>query len=242
MSGNTETQRLDSIAQVSRYGFGANQTTVEYSFRVFSRHFRAGSILEMGPAEGIMTSLLAGLGQPLYIVDGSNLFCEQLKVRHPSAHVTCSLFEAYEPEERFENILLGHVLEHVEDPVLILKRAAGWLSPNGRIFAAVPNSRSLHRQAAVIMGLLPFEETLNEADHHHGHRRVYNPETFRRDFSLANLTIEVFGGYWLKPVSNSQIERDWTPEMLEGFMLLGERYPDISGEIYIVASNRKIWF
>jgi 2-polyprenyl-3-methyl-5-hydroxy-6-metoxy-1,4-benzoquinol methylase len=119
--------------------------------------------------------------------------------------------------------------------VLILKRAARWLSPDGRIFAAVPNSRSLHRQAAVIMDLLPFEEALNEADRHHGHRRVYNPETFRRDFSLANLTIEIFGGYWLKPVSNSQIERDWSREMLEGFMRLGERYPDIAGEIYIVA-------
>ena len=82
--------------------------------------------------------------------------------------------------------------------------------------------------------MLPFEEALNEA-HRHGHRRVYNPETFRRDFLLAGLKIEVFGGYWLKPVSNGQIERDWTEEMLSAFMTLGERYPDIAGEIYVVA-------
>jgi hypothetical protein len=93
----------------------------------------------------------------------------------------------------------------------------------------------LHRQAAVLLGLLEFEEQLNEADIHHGHRRVYNPETFRRDFLKAGLTIEVFGGYWLKPVSNAQIEQSWTSEMLQAFMKLGERYPDISAEMYIVA-------
>ena len=85
------------------------------------------------------------------------------------------------------------------------------------------------------MGLLKFEEELNDADRHHGHRRVYTPETFRRDFLLAGLRIEVFGGYWLKPVSNGQIERDWDERMLSAFMTLGERYPDIAGEIYVVA-------
>ena len=48
-------------------------------------------------------------------------------------------------------------------------------------------------------------------DHHHGHRRVYDPESFRRDFHAAGLRIEFFGGYWLKPVSNSQLEQHWTP-------------------------------
>jgi hypothetical protein len=85
--------------------------------------------------------------------------------------------------------------------------------------------------------MLPFEEALNEADRHHGHRRVYNPETFRRDFLQAGLKIEVFGGYWLKPLSNAQLERDWNAELVAAFMALGERYPDIAGEIYIVANR-----
>jgi hypothetical protein len=38
-------------------------------------------------------------------------------------------------------------------------------------------------------------------------------------------------------VSNKQIEANWTPEMLDAFMQLGERYPDIAGEIYVVARN-----
>src|ERR1700737_2507626 len=134
--------------------------------------------------------------------------------------------------------ILGHVLEHVENPVDILSRAKQWLEPSrGRVFGAVPNSRSLHRQAAVIMGLLRQEDQLNEMDIHHGHRRVFNPETFRNTFSQAGLKIELFGGYWMKPVSNSQIQASWTPEMVEAFMALGERYPDIAGEIYVVATR-----
>jgi 2-polyprenyl-3-methyl-5-hydroxy-6-metoxy-1,4-benzoquinol methylase len=198
------------------------------------------SILELGPAEGVMTELLAGTGKQLTLVEGSNLFCESLQRRFPDANIVHSLIEEFQSHEFFDNILLGHVLEHVENPVDILSRAKDWLKPEtGRLFGAVPNARSLHRQAAVIMGLLPKEDALNEMDLHHGHRRVFNPETFRNAFSQAGLIIEIFGGYWMKPISNAQIEASWTPEMIEAFMALGERYPDVAGEIYVVASRAR---
>jgi 2-polyprenyl-3-methyl-5-hydroxy-6-metoxy-1,4-benzoquinol methylase len=237
MQPNAETDRLESIATKSLYAHWVNSATIQASFHVFSTFLKSGPTLELGPAEGVMTNFLVKTCDQLTVVDGSEHFCAAIKSRHPNITVVNSLFESFEPQQRFSNIILGHVLEHVDDPVAILKRASNWLSPSGRILAAVPNSRSLHRQAAVLMGLLPYEESLNEADHHHGHRRVYNPELFRRDFLSAGLSIERFGGYWLKPVSNSQIEMHWTPQMLNAFMALGERYPDIAGEIYIVARN-----
>ena len=40
-----------------------------------------------------------------------------------------------------------------------------------------------------------------------------------------SLQIKFFAGYWLKPLSNQQIEELWTPSMLDAFMHLGERYP-----------------
>ena len=43
------------------------------------------------------------------------------------------------------------------------------LSKNGKLFCAVPNSRS-HRQAAVILKILKQENQLNASDKHHGHR------------------------------------------------------------------------
>jgi 2-polyprenyl-3-methyl-5-hydroxy-6-metoxy-1,4-benzoquinol methylase len=230
-----EHRRLDEIAAESANGLGLNRATIAHSFEVFRRYVRPGPILEMGPAEGHMTANLAALGHPLTVVEGAGAFCESLRIRFPDAEVVHALFEEFAPAKQFRTIVLGHVLEHVDDPVGVLALASRWLTEDGRILAAVPNSRSLHRQAAVLLGLLPFEEALNEADRRHGHRRVYNPETFRRDFLQAGLAIEVFGGYWLKPLSNAQMERDWSPEQLAAFMTLGERYPDIAGEIYIAA-------
>ena len=235
MSSVAEKHRLENIAANSLYGTGMNRETILYSFEIFKRHIQPGPILELGTAEGHMTDLLVQLGNPLTCVDGAKAFCDAIAARHPQVATVNALFEEYQPSQQFNTIVLGHVLEHVDDPIDILRRVRAWLAPTGRILASVPNARSLHRQAAVIMGLLPFEETLNELDRHHGHRRVYNPETFRRDFMQAGLQIEIFGGYWLKPLSNAQLEASHTNEMIQAFMKLGERYPDIAGEIYIVA-------
>lgn len=234
---NDELDRLERIAVDSRYAAGVNADSIRYSFRVFERFLRGGSILEMGAAEGLMSELLAGTGKALTIVEGSHAFCESLARRFPAAHVAHSLFEAFAPQCKYDNIVLGHVLEHVDDPVAIVRKAAGWLAPAGRVLAAVPNSQSLHRQAAVLMGLLASASSLNEVDLHHGHRRVFDPPSFRQCFLDAGLAIEVSGGYWLKPLSNAQIESTWSAQMLEAFMQLGERHPEIAGEIYVIAGG-----
>lgn len=233
---SAESERLGKIADKSLYSAGVYKYSILYSGNILERHVRGDRIIEVGPAEGVMTDYLVRLGKKLTVVEGASKFCEDLRTRYPHIEVVQLLAETYEPSEKADTIVLGHVLEHVDDPVTILRHVKEWLSPNGIIFAAVPNSRSIHRQAAVIMGMLDFEEDLNETDMHHGHRRVYNPETFRRDFHDAGLHIDIFGGYWIKPVSNRQIEEDWSPEMVQAFMELGERYPDIAAEIYVVAS------
>jgi 2-polyprenyl-3-methyl-5-hydroxy-6-metoxy-1,4-benzoquinol methylase len=230
----SEIERLETIAADSWYAKGANGASVRYLGRVFARHWRGSSCLELGPAEGLMTEIIARRFDDLVLVDGSERFCADLRERFPSAEVVCSLFEDYEPGRRFDTIVLGHVLEHVDDPDTLVRRIADWVEPDGRLLACVPNARSIHRQMAVVMGLLGREDEMNDTDRHHGHRRVYDPERFRATFLRNGWDIELFGGYWLKPVSNAQIDNDWTDEMLEAAFQVGERYPDIAAEIYVV--------
>jgi 2-polyprenyl-3-methyl-5-hydroxy-6-metoxy-1,4-benzoquinol methylase len=231
-----ERARLDAIAAVNAYSEGVNAVSIRYSLQVFRRHWRPSRCLELGPAEGVMSELLATHFDDLTLVDGAERFCIDLRRRLPRASVVCAAFEEFTPERRFDTIILGHVLEHVEDPVALLRRVRSWLTADGVVCAAVPNAHSLHRQAAVLMGLLPAENALNDADRRHGHRRVYDWAGFRADIAAAGLTLRASGGYWLKPLANAQIEAAWTAPMVEAFMRLGERYPEVAGEIYAVAT------
>lgn len=233
----TERQRLDSIAADSWYSRGLNSRSVEYCARVFSRFWHGCRCLEMGPAEGVMTPHLSRAFPELTLVEGAEAFCRDLRERFPGAEVIHSLFEDFAPAGTFDTVVLGHVLEHVDQPVEILRRAAECLAPDGIICCAVPNAHSLHRQAAVLMGILEAEHSLNPTDLHHGHRRVYHPESFHAEFLRAGLEIEHSGGYWLKPLANAQMEGAWSDEMLEAFFQLGERYPDLAGEIYVIARH-----
>jgi len=232
-----ERDRLDTIAADSWYGTGANGASVRYCSDIFARYWQPGRALELGPAEGLMTELLARDFADLTVADGSEVFCADLRTRFPAAKVHCSLFEEFEPDGLFDTIVLGHVMEHIDNPRDLLRRIATWLAPGGVLCACVPNARSVHRQAAVVMGMLQEEHEMNATDVHHGHRRVYDPESFRHDVSGSGLKIKVFGGYWLKPLSNRQIEAQWSPELLNAYMSIGERYPDIAAEIYAIAGH-----
>ena len=85
------------------------------------------------------------------------------------------------------------------------------------------------------MGMLEAVDSLNPSDIKNGHRRVYNFSGLKKDFENAGLKIIKSGGYWLKTLSNAQINEFYTPEMINAFLELGEEYPEIAGEIYVIA-------
>lgn len=233
---NNEQDVLQKIAEHSKYAEGMTAIdALNYSYQVFTRYAKGKKTLELGPAEGVMTSLLINHGHDVTCVEGSERFRHIIQKKHKGVRVLLELFENLELSETFDNVILGHVLEHVLDPNLILHKCKSWMKDGSIIFAAVPNALSIHRQAAVLMGLLSHEKAMSELDIHHGHRRVFDPFEFRQLFLSAGLEIITHGGYWLKPLSNRQIENGWTKEMLLAFMQLGERYPDIAAEQYIVA-------
>lgn len=234
--GNLFKKKLDTIAEKSLYTTFTNSATINYSLEIFRRFLIQGSILELGPAEGLMTNKLTKLSNDITVIEGSSIFSKMLKQKFPDVNVVNELFESYKLNKLFDNIILGHVLEHVQDPKIVLHRIKNNLKSGGIVLCAVPNARSVHRQAAVIMGLIDSEYSLSSKDIHHGHHRIYNPETLRNEFIASGYKIIFFGGYWLKPISDKQIEETWDEKMLFSFLCLGERYPDIAAEIYVIAT------
>lgn len=209
----------------------------EYCEKIFRRYMKEGSVLELGPAQGVMTRLLYPEYRDYTVVDGSELWIRELRNQYPEMECYCSFFEDFLPKRMYDNILLGHVLEHVDEPVEILKLCKKWLNPDAMVLCAVPNSHSLHRQAAVKMGMLEAEEQLNDKDRMVGHKRVYNLQMLCEHFDKAGYNIIKAGGYWLKPMTITQINQSWNYDMMNAFLQLGELYPDIAGEIYVIAAS-----
>ena len=52
-------------------------------------------------------------------------------------------FEDYETDERFDLILMLNLIEHVADPMALLRRARELLKPNGVVWLQTPNFRAL---------------------------------------------------------------------------------------------------
>lgn len=207
---------------------------VRLGFEAIRKLLRGLAVLELGCSTGLMTSLLSQVAKRLVVVDGSASNLARTRRRlGGTGHVVLAhqRWEVFEPQELFDDALLVRGLEHVEDPVNLLKRVADWLKPNGRLHVIVPNARSLHRRIGLHMGLVQSLYELHEGDQRVGHRRVYDRETLLGDLGSAGLSPVHCQGILLKPLSNKQL-RSWPEALVRAFYQVGLELPDYCGEIY----------
>ncbi len=211
-----------------------------YMMRSLKPHLRAGKALEMGCFNGAFSVCLAQEFGDLTVVDAVDQFLDIVRVKlGASVQTVCCLFEDYDTDERYDSIFIVHVLEHLLDPVAILRKAKSLLAPNGRIFLVVPNGAAASRRIAVKMGILPTLDALSEADTKHGHRRIYFFDTLANDARRAGLDIVETGGIFFKPLANFQFdELMGGPLLSEGFLegcyQLGKEEPGFSASIFAI--------
>ncbi len=228
-------KKLDNY--LSSYG-SFNNWLIQQRYTRLKRFFNGRSCLELGIAEGTGVKDLLAHFEKVTIVDGSKLAVEKVRKKYPESKLTCinTYFENMDlKEEKFDTVIMAHILEHVDNPQVVLKQAKQVLNPGGTIIIDVPNGDSLHRQLGVEMGLLEKRTQLNEADISIGHQRVYTPQTFQDEVLRAGLRILDAGGMFVKIVSNSQTEKYFDKEQLEALIKVGEDNPKIAAEIYIIA-------
>jgi ubiquinone/menaquinone biosynthesis C-methylase UbiE len=182
-------------------------------------------VLELGFGDDQWTArILARFGRT-HIVDAARNLLDLAREKYgPSVTVYHSLFEEFSPDKSFDAIVASYVLEHVEDPVQVLTRAAGWLKPGGHVLIVVPHADSLHRRLAVCMGLQRTTDALGPTDRQMGHRRVYTIAHMEQDVRQAGLTVVRRHGSLLKPLPQGMMT-GFSVALLEGFMKLGDEMP-----------------
>jgi len=208
---------------------------ISYIAKDLSKLYTGDSCLVLGPSEGgEQEKPLSSYFKRVVCVDGSSRVLAKLKEACPDYVYVHSLFEELKMSEQFDTILLMHVLEHVKNPVALLRSLKPNLKKSGRLIACVPNARSLHRLLGVKMRLIKTPYELGESDFKVGHRRVYDMGALKRDIKSAGLREFDSGGIFLKPLSNPQLEK-LGYEVADGFYELGKEFPESCAEIWIAA-------
>ena len=189
------------------------------------------SLLELGLGHGITIMRFWKRFKRHLVIEGSKNIISRFKENHPECTVNIkhTFFEEFESEERFDLIVMGFILEHVDDPSGILCKYKEYLEPGGSVFIAAPNGEALNRRLGHEAGMLPNMMQLGEADLAIGHKRLYNLDKLRELVHLSEYRIKRTEGIFLKPLSTMQLQSLGLSEsVIQAMLKVGISYPELS--------------
>jgi len=259
---NSEKERQELFPWTrSTYHSEYNYYLAHYKVKSCLEHARGSSLLDIACGDGLMTASFAKHFQRVVGVDASGKHLAAARERVLQAEFYECLIEDMDINERFSSVFMLDLLEHVIDPIAVLKKAASFLANDGVLVVHVPNAYAINRRLAVLMGTLESCEELSPFDLKiAGHRRSYSMKTLRIDIERAGLHISHTGGIFYKMLSTPQMDwflknglweeggfgwgrvgaekRDWKAEFCRASYELGKSQPEDCNIIYACATLR----
>lgn len=229
-----------------KYGYSFDFDVMHpFMIRSFEPFFnKNGNFLELGCYKGDFTKRFTEYFDDITCVEASSEAIKEAKQKVPSnVKFINALFEDVKLDKKYDNIVLTHVLEHLDDPIKVLKRINDeWLNEGGRFFLVTPNAMAPSRQIAVKMGLISHNSAVTPAEEEHGHRITYTLDTLERDAKTAGLKIVHRSGIFFKALANFQWDRLLqtdiiSNEYLDGCYELGQQYPELCSSIFLMCER-----
>lgn len=240
---NTELKDTADHKYAYNFDFDVMHRFMIDSFQPF---FRQGSCLELGSFKGDFTKRLFPFFNDITCVEASDEAIAEAKQNYgDKINFINALFEEAALPSTYDNIILTHVLEHLDNPVAVMKRINDeWLSDTGRFFLVCPNANAPSRQIAVKMGLITHNNAITPAEEAHGHRITYTLDTLERDARAAGLRVVHRSGIFFKALANFQWDRLLNTDIisdayLQGCFQLGQVYPDLCSSIFLMCEKGK---
>lgn len=98
------------------------------------------TLLEIGCGNGGMTRLLAPKVEHLTAFDVSAPSLKLVDEMNLANVVTAQgLIESFSPERQFDWVVLSEVIEHLRDPMAVVRKAYEFLAPGGSLVITTPN-------------------------------------------------------------------------------------------------------
>lgn len=228
-----------------KYGYSFDYDVMHpFMVKSFESFFNKGNLLELGSFKGEFTKRLLPFFEDVTCVEASDIAMRESKDQlGDRVSFVNALFEKVTLPSRYDNIVMTHVLEHLDDPVAILKRVNDeWLAPEGRFFLVCPNANAPSRQIAVKMGLITHNSAITPAEAEHGHHITYSLDTLERDAVSAGLKVIHRSGIFFKALANFQWDKIIgtdviSDDYLEGCYQLGQQYPDLCSSIFLICEK-----
>lgn len=237
-----------------------NAILAQYKIKSCIENSKGNSLIDLACGDGLMTETFAKHFKRVVGVDASHKHLTEAKKRCPNVEFYESLIEDLDINEKFDSVYLLDVLEHVVDPVFLLKKASALLNDEGIMIVHVPNAKAINRRIAVLMGTLKSFDELSPFDLDiAGHRRSYNLDTLCIDIKKAGLKVKKTGGIFYKSLSTSQMdwflanglwdgnnfgwgrvgkeEKDWRAEFCRACYEIGNERPEDCNIIYAAISK-----
>jgi len=217
-----------------------NQRNISWlSEKIVQYSKNKSNILELGLGDGTTTKIFAKYFTKVITLDGSsnliNIFQQNNKITNLELIET--FFEDFETEEKFDNIVMSNILEHVYDPDYIIEKYKKFLKKDGMLFLSVPSATSLNRRIGNLAGMLPNIYALQEQDHVLGHRRYFCKETFLKLLANHQLNIEKVEGVNLKIITTTQMQQlNFSEDIYNALLTIGQAYPELCTIVFVVAS------
>ena len=219
----------------------------DYQIRKVMELGVGSSILDIGCGWGEFTKFFTGKFNRIVGLDPSEEFikeAERLSWRRSDADIEWIIGwgETFKIDEKFDTITMMNLLEHVENPVALLKNCKKHLNNNGVIIVQVPNAKSITRRLGVIMGIIDSIGHISDRERDFfGHKRAYTPRTLKKDCIRAGLKILDWGGVLYKPLPNEMLEiicqeqgREWTEKFMDALYKFGRDRADECAYLYVL--------
>jgi SAM-dependent methyltransferase len=157
----------------------------------------APRILDVGGGTGEVSALMVrqDRGTSGLVVDPDDRSVAAARARGLEGFA--GTIEEFETDERFDLVLMLNLIEHVADPVGVMRKAAGLLSPGGLIWLQTPNFRSLDGRI--------FRHRNWAGYHCPRHWVIFGESGLRNAVSRAGLEVVQLrrtqgGGFWAQSV------------------------------------------
>jgi SAM-dependent methyltransferase len=161
-------------------------------------------VLDIGCAAGYLSEILVQRGYSVACIDWPGT-PHPATVEFSGADLDYGLGPV---KGRFEYIICADVIEHLRDPLRLLKECRDRLAPGGTLHASLPNSAHWYFRWNVLMGRFPqHERGLFDSTHLHFYpwdgwvnllgRAGFRVETVRASAVPVGLALPAWDGSWL---------------------------------------------